>query len=238
MSSRRSLAALALPLAVLALPAASPARAQDMNAICQRVIHPPVGAWSQFRIEGGEQDGTMIRMAVVGSEKHGDTSYIWLEFANRGVGLAGDSTSHDTVTVITKVLVPGYGPGMSAARAQVFKFGHVPAMEIPVTPSSTSGTSMLEDCRESRAVGWESVTVPAGSFRALHVHNPGEQGDAWIDPDLPFAVVKASAGEGDEPGQMVLVAHGMHATSQITETPRPYDAKLFMQMMMQHGGHE
>jgi len=232
---RRSLAASAALL--LAAPAA---RAQDLAAICRRVVRPPVGAWSEFRVIGGQGGGATLRMAVVGTETHGDTSYLWLEFAAHGFPLGqSEGGRADTLSVINRMLVPGFGPGMAEPRAHVMKFDGAPAMEMPMGRSHgerAPGANSLEDCARGKVVGWESVTVPAGTFRALHVTNADGGNDSWVVPDLPFALVKAGVGAADDSGRMELVAHGMGAKSQITETPRPYDPQLFIQMLMrQHG---
>lgn len=35
-------------------------------------------------------------------------------------------------------------------------------------------------CQEMELVGWEQVTVPAATFRALHVKHTGDQTEAWV----------------------------------------------------------
>jgi len=227
--SRRIAALLAV------LPFAAPAaRAQDLAAVCRRIMHPPVGAWSEFGIQGGRAQGTTMRMAVVGRETLHDTTFLWLEIAARGMPMGLGGAAADTLVVINKVLVPGFGPGMAEPREHVLKFGSLPAMTMETGrrgPGAASGPTM-QDCGNGKVVGWESVTVPAGTFRALHVQDAEGSGDSWVVPDLPFGVVKAAAADS---GYMVLTGHGMGATSRITETPRPYDPKALMQLLMQSG---
>jgi hypothetical protein len=219
-------------------------RAQDLTGLCRKAMRPPAGAWSRFRLEGGRENGATVRMAVVGSESHGDTTYLWIEMAARGFrmgGPRGEGGGGDTVTMINKMLVPGIGPGMASPRAVVIKFGGVPAMEMPMhAPAGrgTPGQDALKDCANAKVVGWESVTVPAGTFRALHVQNSNGRGDSWVVPDLPFALVKLSTGhDAQDSSRMVLLAHGMGARSEITEAPRPFDPALFGQMMMPQRPH-
>ena len=136
------------------------------------------------------------------------------------------------------MLVPGIGPGMAAPRAVVMKLGSVPAMEMPMNAPGANrgapGSDALRDCSNAKVIGWESVTVPAGTFRALHVQNAQGRGDSWIVPDLPFALVKMGTGhEANDSTRMVLLAHGMGAKSEITETPQPFNPGAFAQMMMQ-----
>lgn len=212
---------------VLAAPAL---RAQDLADICRRVQHPPVGAWSEFRVVGGRNDGGTTRLSVVGTETRGDTSYLWLESVARGFHMAGSPDPADTVSFVTKALVRGFGTGMDQPREMIMKIGAAPAMIMPV--GGAGGSSPMDDCASGKVVGWESVTVPAGTFRALHVQDDSGGGDAWILPDLPFALIKTGMGGPGDSGEMELVAHGMGATSAITETPRPYDPGLFMKEMM------
>ncbi|HTT67881.1 MAG TPA: hypothetical protein VMF70_07630 [Gemmatimonadales bacterium] len=222
---------LAAPAVLLCL-AVPPARAQDLADLCRRAMHPPVGAWSQFSNEGGRMPGSSMRIAVVGQETRGGTAYLWMEFAIHGMSMGRGEGGGDTVSMINRMLVRGFGPGMAAPVATIMKFGSAPAMEMPVNgpgmqaPSSNS----LKDCTTSKVVGWESVTVPAGTFRALHVQDADGTSDTWVAPDLPFGMVKTLTPDS---GQLVLVAHGMGAKSEITETPRPYDQAVFMQLMQQ-----
>ena len=213
-------------------------RAQDLDAVCRQVMHPPVGAWSQLNMVGGRTNGATMRISIVGTETRRDTAYLWMEFAVRGVpmGVGGG----DTITIVNKMLVAGFGPGMSEPREHIMKFGGAPAMTMPVgAAGGAQGPSMMQDCIDGKVVGWESVTVPAGTFRALHVQNAEGKGDSWVAPGLPFGLVKgATAGDAGDSGQMVLVGHGMGARSQITEAPRPYDQQLLMQWMMGGGRHQ
>ncbi len=234
---RRIAAAAAITL--FAVPAA---RGQDLASLCRQVMHPPVGAWSQYAMVGGRAGGTTMRMSVVGTETRGDTSFLWLELTVNGapMGLAGGSG--DTISIINKMLVTGFGPEMSQPREHIMKFGGAPAMTMPVGQgpgADAPGSTTMRSCTDGKVLGWESVTVPAGTFRAVHVQDADGKADSWIVPGLPFGLVRAATGgqEGDS-GQMVLTGHGAGAKSQITEAPRPYDPQLLMQMMMGGVRHE
>jgi hypothetical protein len=230
---RPLVAAFALAALAGSLPVA--VHAQDLVSICEKVRHPPVGAWSEFKFVGGREDAATIRMSIVGTERQEGTAYIWLELAMRGLALgpAREGAARETRPMISKRLVASFGPGMGTARAAVMKIGSAPAMEMPLGQgrSGAAAAPTLENCRHSKVVGWESVRVPAGTFRALHIVNPSGRGDSWIDPQLPFALVKDSTG-GEQGQRLVLVGHGMGARSQITERPRPFDRQLYMQMIM------
>jgi len=71
-------------------------------------------------------------------------------------------------------------------------------------------------CASAQVVGWESVTVPAGAIRALHLKNV-DGGEAWVARDVPFGIVKARPKDG---GEMVLTGRGRDAKSSITEKPQ------------------
>jgi len=228
---------------LLAVPAV---RAQNLVDICRRASRPPAGAWARYRFEGGRESGATMRMAIVGTESHGDTAYLWVEVAAHGFHMGGSrgqgGRGGDTLTLINKMLVPGVGPGMASPRAMVMKFGTAPAMEMPMgMPGGnrgSPGTDALRACAEAKVVGWESVTVPAGTFRALHVRNAEGRGESWVVPGLPFAIVKVtSARENGAMNDMVLLAHGSGARSEITETPRPFNPQAFGQMMVPQRQH-
>ncbi len=238
---QRSLIAASLALCL----AAAGARAQDLAAICARIGHPPVGAWSEFKVVGGRNDGTTMRLSVVGSETRAGTSYIWFETVARGfpagAGGGGGAGRAAEMRMVYKSLVPGFGPAWGAAQAMIVQAGDAPAMELPVSHGrnpTAAGAGELQRCREAKVVGWESVTVPGGTFRALHVRNANGRGDAWVDPDLPFALVKDANENPAESQSMVLVAHGRGARSVITERPQPYNPALLMQMMRGGAGRQ
>ncbi len=228
---------IAVASALLSL-AAPAVRAQNLAEICRTVMHPPVGSWSRFRLEGGRENGATVKMSIVGSESRGDSTFLWMETEARGFPMGpqrGGEGGSDTMTVISKMLVSGLGVGAMAPHAIVFKLGSMPAMSMPMqAPSGRSpGNEALRNCGEGKIVGWESVTVPAGTFRALHVQDTNRNGNTWLVPDLPFALVKIETSRGEETSNMVLVAHGTGARSAITETPQPFDPAAFAQMMMQ-----
>jgi hypothetical protein len=228
---RRLAAAAAVASAVVPAMLVTAARAQDLSAICERAIHPSVGAWSEFRMTGGRQEGSSFRMAVVGKESRDGTPYVWIEAEIHGI-VMGPGSGHP-ITVITKALVPDLDHGMGQARERIMKIGDQPAMEMPASQSHvapTPGSDILSGCRSAKVIGWERVTVPAGTFRALHVQDARGNGDTWVDPDLPLAVVKGTSHGGQS--SMELTAHGSGARTRITGKPRPWDPMAFRQMMM------
>jgi hypothetical protein len=72
-----------------------------------------------------------------------------------------------------------------------------------------------EECTSTEVVGWESLTIPLGTIRALHVKS--KNGDAWIARDVPFALVRMSTRDGAE---IVLTGYGVDAKSSLVEDLR------------------
>ena len=211
--------ALLVSLGLLATAAVPAARAQDMAELCRQLRNLSVGQWSQWRFTGGgRMDGSIMRMAVVGTESHDTKTYYWLELThNRGNG-------SDSSRTIMQMLVPGFMDQMHEIRGMVMKRGTDHAIRIPdqmlqmMGPSVTkSTTSEIEKrCHEAHSTGYESVTVPAGSFRALHVVDDSTGDQAWISASVPFGLVKTMQKDGT---MQVLIAKGAGAKSSITETP-------------------
>jgi hypothetical protein len=65
-------------------------------------------------------------------------------------------------------------------------------------------------------LGMESVTVPAGTFTARHFRDAEGDYQSWMDPSVPFGVVKTTSKNG---GDILLLAKGTGATTAITGTP-------------------
>jgi len=215
--------------AALSLAAAS-VHAQDLVALCKQMSHPPVGAWSSYRMVGGQDDGATMRLSVVGTETHGDTAYLWIEWALAGM----NGPNGQKISMMSKMLVPGFGPGMSSPRTMIMKFGNSPAMTMPADgPMSKMGSqdkTGIEKCGQGKSLGWESVTVPGGTFRALHVQDADGTGDVWVMPAMALGLIKVTPGNGHG-STMVLTDHGTGAKTAITETPVPFNPAVLMQMM-------
>jgi hypothetical protein len=122
------------------------------------------------------------------------------------------------------MLVPRLAFQTGVVRGIVMKSGTEPAMRMPEQMVAMMGSrmassvaaEMARNCLEMEVVGWEQVTVPAGTFRALHVRHARERTEAWIRPELYFGMVKVTTKDGT----MELTGQGNDARSSITETPR------------------
>jgi hypothetical protein len=211
--------ALAAVLIAALLPAR--ARAQDKDQICRDVQQRPmsVGQWASYRWTGGRSDGTAMRFAIVGTEAQAGGTYYWYELTidQPQRGAKGKT--------IMQLLVPGLGYLSGGVRGLIMKTGDAPATRMPDQMVMMMGGAMAANvaaeftrgCQEMEIVGWEDVTVPAGTFHALHLRNPKDQTAAWVRPELYFGMVKVVMKDGT----MVLTGHGRGAKSSITEQPRP-----------------
>jgi hypothetical protein len=205
-------------LTLLCAPA--PLIAQDKEKLCTDFEARPmrVGQWAGYRWTAGRSDGSSMRMALVGSEAVAGKPHYWYEIAFEDAKNARGKT-------ILQVLVPGFAFQASTVRGVIIKSGTEPAMRMPEQMIRMMGSQMDQNfatefarkCREMTVVGWEQVTVPAGSFRAMHLKHTADQADAWLVPDLYFGFVRATLKDGSK---VELASQGGDAKSSITETPQ------------------
>ncbi len=211
----------ALALGVLVTPALSAQTATDLATVCKAVGDAKVGQWASFDATGisytevGPSESGTLRLAAVGSERSGDSTLYWFE-----VRFSGKDPSHSGVI---QILTPSLAAGVATPRAFVIKAGLQPAMKIPgqmasvVGKNGGEGASALDlasRCSGGLVVGWESVTVPAGTFRSLHMTFEGDA-EVWASSEVPFGLIKTRR----KGGGMVLTSHGSDAKSSITEKP-------------------
>lgn len=210
LASLVTLAALA-PLAAAALPAQT---AGDLADVCKSVGEARVGQWASFDAAGGSGSGK-LRLAVVGSERSGDSTFYWFE-----ANAAGNDPGKN---VIVQILAPNLASGVVAPRALIIKWGPQPAMKVSGQMASMLGQKPGQGntafdwaghCASAHVVGWESVTVPAGTFRALHV-TADDGTEVWASRDVPLGMVKLRGKNGD----LALSARGADARSSIAEQP-------------------
>lgn len=213
---RQTLAILLLVSVARTLPA------QNAQELCDAMADVAIGYWAEYQISGAGVEGgsASIRQAIVNAEAVNGTQHWWME--TRMETPMGDA--------IVQMLVPAWPFTTGDVQAMVMKVGGQPAVrmsdqilqmmrsQIPDNPSMQAATR----CGEGEVIGWEEVTVPAGTFRALHLRpapEDGTQTDVWASPDVPFGMVRVIM-TGTEGSEIVLVGHGTDATSSITETPQ------------------
>jgi len=138
----------------------------------------------------------------------------WLEL--RMVGEGKDKN------MVYQMLTPGTPAEMDQAQEVIFKPGDRPAMKMnammmKMIRGQLEKNSVLGNmCEGVSLAGEESVTVPAGTFKALRYHNAKYESDTWVVPDLPFFMVKAKGKDFE----LSLTSSGDGAKSSITETPQ------------------
>lgn len=199
-----------------ALPRSTPA--QQLADVCKAIATAKVGQWASFDATGGSSGGGKLRLAIVGSERAGDSTLYWFE-----VSFADKDPSHSGVV---QILTPSLRTGTAGTRAVIVKAGGQPAMKISGQMAgmmgenaggghNSSASDWAARCSAAHVVGWESVTVPAGTFHALHV-KADDGGEAWASPEIPFGLVKVH----DRQNELVLTGRGVDARSSITEKPQ------------------
>lgn len=198
------------------IPTALPAQAAtaDLATMCKAVGEAQVGQWASYDATGSSGGGK-LRLAVVGTERSGDSTFYWFE-----VNAAGKDP---TKSGIVQILAANLASGTAAPRAVIIKWGGQPAMKVSGQMAAMMGQKEGQGstafdwaarCTSAHVVGWESVAVPAGTFRALHV--TAEDGtEVWGSRDVPLGMVKLHSAKGD----LALSARGSDAKSSITEKP-------------------
>jgi hypothetical protein len=176
---------------------------------------PVVGQWAEYRMDTKDDETMTMRISIVGKE---DEAY-WYET---------QMTGPDGRTMINKMLVAGDPEDMGNVKRMIMKPAGEQAIEMPVQMLNVmDGMGMAGMEAEEEEVpepvkedlGVESVTVPAGTFKAHHWRftSGADVFEAWVREDVgPYGVVRSVANGAE----MVLVAHGDKAVSQITEEPR------------------
>ena len=190
--------------------------AQELAEMCRQYRRFTPGQWATYSSTGS--DSGVMRFAIVGKEGSGEAARLTYEmqFTNFKRG--------QPQTTVMQMLVSGLGTLRPQVHSLVMKNGDEPAMKMPDQMIAMMSRQMLSNiaqevaksCDQSTVVGWESVTVPAGTFRALHVRS-AEGGDAWVSRDVPFGMVRVRDKRGTT---MVLTGRGNDARSAIRETPQ------------------
>jgi hypothetical protein len=192
---------------------------QTLSQLCEAASTVAVGQWASYAISAGRDSGAELRLAIVSTERRGDSTLYWFEMKRTSaLKPANDG--------VVQMLVPGFGAQLAAVRALVVKGGALPAMRLPEQMASVMteqvrknnpALDMAMRCTSARTVGWEQIVVPAGPIRALHVaDNSGDE--AWRVPDVPFGFVKLRLNDGSE---MALRERGTGARSSIADVPLP-----------------
>ena len=169
---------------------------------------PVVGAWAEYQMKGGGPQQGKMKVAIVGKEGN---SY-WYETVNE----MPEGRS------IMKMLVSTDPNDEKGATRVIMKHGNEPAMEMTGMMGKKPDKGQAQPKGKIVDKGMETVTVPAGTFKAQHMQYVSDKDvvDSWISDKVPpYCVVKSSAKEFE----MVLTGYGMGAKTLITETPKKFE---------------
>ena len=201
--------------AVLTLSALAASAGQAQSDLCGHALRAPaVGGWAEYQISGQTGGFNNFRLAAIGSETRDGKQLMWLEM----------TTTDRGQRMVAQLLVPAFPYQPDQIQGMIMKSGDQPAMKMSSQMlgmmrsqmSHNPAMSMSEACKGVTLVGEESVTVPAGSFRAQHFHDAADSTDVWVAENVPFGLVKVT----DSARTTVLTGHGSGAKSSITETPQ------------------
>jgi hypothetical protein len=203
-----------LPWCLIALACAVTPGAWAQGPCATYLKFPAVGRWAEYEGTYNTKDSMTTRYAVVGSETRAGTEYKWIELK-----LTDRTKARD---MVYQMLVPGGPLEMGQVQEVIMKPGSERAMKMSgmmlnMVRGQLEKNSFFKDtCTEVTLVGQERVTVPAGSYQAKHFRSDKYETDSWLDPAVPFSLVKSSG----KKHEMVLVATGTGAKSSITEVPQ------------------
>lgn len=199
---------------IIALAIAVAARSGAAQARClEQVKFPRLGRWAQYEAVYKEDPYT-LRYAVIGIEPRGGKRLQWVEMRMKG--------KKPNQNVIYQMLVPGSLMEMSQVQEIVFKPAEKPAMKmsgplLSMIRGELEKQSFYGDmCKGVTLVGKEKVTVPAGSFQALHFRSDEHASDSWLSSAIPFSLVRSTGKDY----KVELIAQGSGAKSSITEKPK------------------
>ena len=196
--------------------AAATVEAKKRLATCAEMLKlPPIGSWVQWQ----SPKGTM-KLAILNTENRDGKDFYRLEIAshfgeqNAVIQLLSPSwpnTSQGLAEVVTQARgrppMRIAGPRLASARVQNF---------------SNPVRFAAGRCKQMTDAGTEKITVPAGTFTAHHFRDAEGEYESWIDPTVPFGLVKATSKTG---GDIVLTGKGMGAVTALVGTPGEMPAR-------------
>ncbi len=191
--------------------------AQETSNICREIFRTPaVGDYAELHFSSARSDDLDIRFAVVGSEDVNGQPHYRMEIVLSRPG--------SQEQMITQLLVPSYPFDVKDVKDYVLKLPDQPATRMPqpmIQRMASSGATEMaweQACAEAQDLGTAEITVAAGTFTARHfltTDERGQQGEAWLSAEIPFAVVRMEHPDGS----MELTRYGSGATAQLTEKP-------------------
>ena len=177
---------------------------QDLDAVCNSIARLSLGQWVEYEVSARSMTLGMRVANVASEERQGETldRYEMTTVIPEG----GESTTQmltngpvfdfDAIQEMV-VTMPGQPPMVMT--------GQMLQMALQNMPRQANWGGM---CRQAEIIGSETVTVPGGTFDAIHLR--ATEGDAWVSADVPFGIIKSQSKDGST---MQLKAHGEGAGS-------------------------
>ena len=190
----------------------------------QGVWNPVVGTGGAYRIDGSEGYQGDIQIAIVAQEAVDGKDGYWLEMS------MADPRSKQPI--LAKQLMVRDGDTAEVRRMIIALPGQEP-IELPIATmhQSPRGEQPADVRKQADRIGVEDITTPAGTFTCEHYQLRDGGGDVWVsDKVAPWGLVKMTGRTN-----MILVREVTGATSQITGTPKPFDASQMLRRMRDQG---
>jgi hypothetical protein len=185
---------------------------------------PKLGDWAEMRMDMKKgKEPTVSRISFVGKEQRKGQELYRLQMVSTMNG------KRHIMQMLTPWDMSVLAEGQDYDTEVVMKMGDQPAMIMPIKGDQKSGLyDLRKECAKIKYVGDETVTVPAGTFKAQHFTGP--DGDTWVSKDVPgWRMVKMVTKDGET---MEVTAIGTGAKNEITEKPVDMKAMLGNPEMM------
>ncbi|HEY4951227.1 MAG TPA: hypothetical protein VIH88_12890 [Candidatus Acidoferrales bacterium] len=181
------------------------------------IFNPVVGSGGQYEMTTEKGTKMEMEIAIVGKESVGGKDGYWFEMAMSNTSMG---------QMVTKTLTVVDGTDTVVSR-MIMQLGNHPPMEMPTQMSKTTAQKQPADIRDrADDLGSESITTPAGTFKAEHYKMKDGSGDAWVAPKAgPYGLVKFQGKDST----MVLTKVITDAKDKITGTPQPFNPMMFQQ---------
>ncbi len=181
---------------------------------------PAIGRWAELKMDKPSSDRgpTTMRMAVVGRESKAGKPLYRVQMTS--------TDPRSGQPLIIQMLAP-WGLDAVGGREQseiVMKMGDQPAMKMTRGKGipDQGQSDLRKQCAKAKFVGEESVTVPAGTFKARHYASP--DGESGVSADVPVWHIVKSV--DTDKSSMTLTAVGDGAKNEITETPLDFKTMM------------
>lgn len=202
---------------------------------------PQNGAWTEYRMKDNDSDGTM-KISVVGDEERNGQHFFWWEIktvdkksGDRSIIKFEGSENPNNKDVVSTVIIQQNDEQPIKYTFKVPKSDENKKEDKP-KPATPAASDTDEDNEAIKNLGWETITVPAGTFKCQHFVIYGEDDketdEYWTSDKLPLIPVVKALNHSDN-STMELVSYGDKAVSEIKGIPKEItmDRDYFDNMM-------